>query len=169
MSTKLIREKICIESLSWRKTKYHDHAGVKYFGVDCAFFPLRVYQFVDRIPKDFVVPHYSPQQWLNSPSQKDKFSLRVEDTTFLDIVLKFARREITEKEVLPGDFVIYKVASSWTHGGVIINWPDNIIHPVKGLGVVSSHGTKEGFLLNRPRRFFSVFTKEEEELIEEVS
>ena len=157
------RQQIVAEALSWRGTPYHDHAGVKYCGVDCAFFPLRVFQAVDRIPKDFVVPYYSPQQWLNSPSQKDKFNLKFEDKTFLNIVLKFARQEITEDEVKPGDFVIYKVAASWTHGGIVVHWPEYILHPIKGLGVVGSHGTNEGFLLNRPRRFFSVFSPEEEE------
>lgn len=157
-----IRKQIVVESLDWRNTPYHDHAGIKHIGVDCAFFPLRVFQAAGRIPKDFIVPNYSPQQWLNSPSQKDKFHLKFEDTTFLDVVLRFAKREIKEHEVLPGDFVIYKVAASWTHGGIIIKWPEYILHPIKGLGVVGSHGTNEGFLLGRPRRFFSVFSEEED-------
>jgi cell wall-associated NlpC family hydrolase len=159
-----IRKKIAEEALTWRKTPYHDHAGIKFVGVDCAHFPLRVFQAVDRIPKDFVVPYYSPQQWLNSPSQKDKFHLRVEDKTFLNIVLQFAKREIKEEEVQPGDFVIYKVVASWTHGGIIIKWPEYVLHPIIGLGVVGSHGTTEGFLQGRPRRFFSVFTEEEDKI-----
>jgi cell wall-associated NlpC family hydrolase len=157
-----IREQIVKEALSWAGTKYHDHAGIKHIGVDCAFFPLRVYQSVGRIPLDFVVPYYSPQQWLNSPSQRDKFSLKFEDKTFLNIVLQFAKREIMEREVQPGDFVIYKVAASWTHGGIIIHWPEYVLHPIVGQGVVGSHGSQEGFLVNRQRRFFSVFSLEEE-------
>lgn len=150
------------EALAWLPTPYADHAGIKHIGVDCAFFPLKVFQAVGRIPLDFVVPDYSPQKWLNSPSQKDKYHLRFEDTTFLDIVLKFAKREIYEEEVLPGDFVIYKVAASWTHGGIIIKWPEYILHPIVDRGLVGSHGINEGFLLKRPRRFFSVFTREED-------
>jgi cell wall-associated NlpC family hydrolase len=157
-----LRNEITKEALSWLPTDYHDHAGIKHVGVDCAFYPLRVYQSVGRISLDFVVPHYSPQQWLNSPSQRDKFHLKFEDTTFLDIVLRLTKREITEAEILPGDFVIYKVAASWTHGGIIINWPDYILHPIVGRGVMGSHGLKEGFLWNRPRRFFSLLTKEED-------
>ena len=159
-----LRSEITKEALSWAeaKTPYHDHAGIKGVGVDCAFFPLRVMQAIGKIPLDFEVPYYSPQQWLNSPSQKDKFHLKFEDPTFISIVKTFAKREITEEEILPGDFVIYKVAASWTHGGIIINWPDYILHPIVGRGVIGSHGTKEGFLFNRPRRFFSVFDKEED-------
>jgi cell wall-associated NlpC family hydrolase len=157
-----IREQIVKEAISWVGTPYHDHAGIKNAGVDCAFFPLKCYQAVGRIPKDFTVPYYSPQQWLNSPSQKDKFHLKFEDTTFLDIVLRFARREITEDEVQPGDFIIWKVAASWTHGGIIIKWPEYVLHPVVKLGVVGSHADNEGFLVKRQRRFFSVFDKDEE-------
>lgn len=162
ITSKELRKCIVTEALSWADTPYHDAAGIKHIGADCAYFPLRVFQAVGRIPKDFTPERYSPQQWLNSPSQKDKLHLRFEDRTFLDIVLKFAKREISETEVRPGDFVIYKIAASWTHGGIVIKWPEFIMHPVVGRGVIGSHGTKEGFLLNRERRFFSVFTEEEE-------
>lgn len=149
-----VRLKIIREALSWLNTPYHDHAGCKGFGVDCAYFPLRVYSAAGLIPTDFEPPKYSPQQWLNSKVQKDKLHLKFEDRTFLDIVLKFAKREIDVSEIKPGDFVIYKVAASWTHGGIIINWPDFILHPLKERGVIGSHGLNEGFLKNRPHRFF---------------
>lgn len=150
------REEIVAEALSWRGTPYHDHAGIKKIGVDCAYLPLRIYQAVGAVPRDFEPPKYSPQQWLNSPSQTDKLKLKFEDTTFLDIVIKLTKREIEESEVQPGDFVIYKVAASWTHGGIVISWPDFVLHPVKGRGVIGSHGIKEGFLTGRSRRFFTV-------------
>ena len=156
-----IRDRIVAEAMTWKDTPYVDHAGLKGCGVDCAFFPLRVCQAVGRMPLDFVVPAYSPQAWLNSPNQVDKNRLKFEDTTFIDIVLRFAHREITEAEVLPGDFVIYKVAASWAHGGIIIRWPDFVLHPVAGRGVIGSHGTKEGFLARRPHRFFTVVDKDE--------
>lgn len=156
------RELIVKEALTWCRTPYHDHSGIKGVGVDCAYLPLKVYQAVGKIPLDFVVPKYSPQQWLNSKSQKDKYHLKFEDKTFLDIVLRFAKREITEQEVRPGDFVIYKIAASWTHGGIVISWPDYVLHPVIGRGVIGSHGLKEGFLLRREHRFFTVLDKDEE-------
>lgn len=158
-----LRDKIVEEAKSWIGTPYHDHSGIKGAGVDCAFFPLRVYQAVGKVPTDFEVPYYSPQQWLNSPLQKDKLHLKFEDRTFLDIVLRFAKQEIfQENQVQPGDFVIWRVAASWTHGGIVVSWPDYVLHPIKGRGVIGSHGTKEGFLVGRPHRFFSVFSSDEE-------
>jgi hypothetical protein len=73
----------------------------------------------------------------------------------LDIVLKLTNREITEAEVLPADLVLYKVAASWTHLAFVIHWPDYLLHPIKGLGVIGS-ASNEGFLNNRPRRFFTL-------------
>src|SRR5208282_3159661 len=101
--------------------------------------------------------------------QSDKLKLKFEDRTFLNIVLQFARHEIKslwtpkspeldviEKEIEPGDFMIVKIAASWTHGGVVIHWPDYVLHPIRDRGVIGSHGTREGFWAKRPRRFFTV-------------
>ena len=156
-----LREQIVAETRSWIKTPYRDHAGIKYCGVDCFYLPAMVYKAVGIIPKDFEPPKYSPQQWLNSPAQVDKMHLRVVDTTALDIVLKYCIREIKESEALPGDLVVYKIVSSWTHGAIVISWPDHIIHAVKGLGVIGSHGIKEGMVKNLPRRFFTFVGSEQ--------
>jgi hypothetical protein len=157
-----IREQILAEAATWTQTPYVDHAGIKNCGVDCAFFPVRLLQKVGIIPITFEPPAYSPQAWLNSKSQTDKRHLKFEDTTLLDIVLRFADREITEAEVLPADFLLVKVAASWTHLGLIVSWPDYVLHPVKGRGVIGSHGTKEGFWASRPKRFFTVIKKDSE-------
>jgi cell wall-associated NlpC family hydrolase len=157
-----LREQIVAESTSWIGTPYVDHQGLKHCGTDCAFFPLRICQAVGRAPLDFKVPYYSPQQWINGRSQIDKMKLRVVDTTMEDIVLRLAKREITEAEALPGDFVLYKVVASWTHLAVIIRWPDYVLHPIKHIGVCGSHGTNEGFWARTPRRFFSILNEGEE-------
>lgn len=150
-----IRDEIVKETLTWLRTPYTDHAGIKGAGVDCFYLPTRVFQAVGLIPQDFEPPKYSPQQWLNSPNQIDKLKLKVVDTTALDLVLKYCKREIKESEVKPGDLVVYKLVASWTHGAIVISWPDHIIHSVKCMGVIGSHGTKEGMIKNLPRRFFT--------------
>ncbi len=146
-----IRDQIIKEAKSWIGTDYVDHAGIKGAGVDCAFYPCRVYQSAGLIPKEFKPPKYSSQQWMNKPKLNHR---HVVDTTYLDTLLQFAV-EITEAEVKPGDLVLYKVIHSWTHGAIVVDWPNYVLHPLVGRGVIGSHGTKEGFLLNRPRRFFT--------------
>src|SRR5579863_8319593 len=93
---------------------------------------------------DFIPPKYSPQQWLS----------KKEDLTYLNTLSKFAKREITVEEVQPGDLVLYQLCASWTHGALVISWPDFLLHPIKLNGVIGSR-SDEGMLRLRPRRFFS--------------
>lgn len=170
-----LRERIVEEAKTWAGTPYHDHAGVKGAGVDCAFFPLRLCQAFDRAPVDFKVPYYSPQQWLNSKSQIDKHKLRVEDRTMFNIVSSLAKTELrtrwsedpvsgvrlVDREPLPADFVLYRVAASWTHLAFIVTWPEFVLHPVIRRGVIGSHGLNEGFWQRTPHRFFSILEEGE--------
>jgi hypothetical protein len=137
------RKMALLEADSWLGTKYVDHAGLKGAGCDCAHLLARVYESIGAI-EPVKIPPYSPQQWLKK---------NYEDKTFLNIVLSYAN-EITEAEVLPADMVLYRVARSWTHGGIIIEWPRKVIHTLKHLGVCWTHGTNEGFVVRRPRRYF---------------
>jgi len=156
------RDAICKEALSWRNTPYHDFAGIKGVGVDCAFLPLRINQALGYIPKGYKLKWYSPQKWVNNPSQT-RFHVEFEDTTMLDEVRKWYRREITEAEVGPGDLMLCLVCHSWSHASIVISWPDLVVHAVAGaVGcVISSHGKKEGFWAHTPKRFFSMFDKRE--------
>ena len=72
-----IREQIVQEAITWIKTPYVDGQGLKHCGCDCAYFPLRVYQAVGLIPKEFKPPRYSPQAWLNSPTQSGQAETKV--------------------------------------------------------------------------------------------
>jgi cell wall-associated NlpC family hydrolase len=164
MTEQELRDAIAREAWTWVGTKYHDYAGVKRGkhagtgGVDCAFFPLRVYQATGFIDKNYKPEWYSPQKWLNSPSQVDKFHLRHEDDTMLRIVEQMLKREVVEPEKPKrGDLMICMVVNSWTHAAIIIDWPTMVLHPVKGRGVIGSHALQEGFWASTPKRYFSMF------------
>jgi cell wall-associated NlpC family hydrolase len=163
-----LRKAICDEARSWIGTRYHDYAGVKAGratgkgGVDCAFFPLRVYQATGFIDKAYKPEWYSPQQWLNSPSQTDKYHLRVVDETMLKIVQQMTRRELDPgEEPGPGDLMLCQVVNSWTHGAIVIEWPGLVLHPLKKIGVCGSHALEQGFWARTPKRFFTMFPKKE--------
>jgi cell wall-associated NlpC family hydrolase len=165
LTEKELRDAIVREAKTWTGTKYRDHAGIKgqrkgEGGVDCAYFPTLVYQAVGLIDEDFQPPRYSPQQWLNSPSQVDKFHLRVRDTTMLDLVVKILKRELVPPE-LPqaGDLMLCKMIESWTHAAIVVEWPVMVLHPVKGRGVIGSHALNEGFWKDTPKRFFTFFDR----------
>jgi len=141
------REAIVREAIGWIGTPFVGRSALKGYGCDCAGLPLRVYQAVGLVPRDLELPFYSLGQLVDR---------RREDTTYLDLVLRLAKREVPEAEARPGDLVLWRLVHSWTHGGIIVKWPSYVIHSVEGRGAVGSHGTKEGFLLNRLRRFFTL-------------
>ena len=141
-----LRQLITDVAETWLNTPFVDGQGLKGAGVDCAYFPCRVYAEVGII-KPFNPPYYSPQLMLHSDN----------DHTYVETIKKWGGREIPESEVGRGDMVLYFVERTYAHGGIIIKWPDLIIHPIRNRGVIYSHGTNEGFFQRRKRRFFTVF------------
>jgi hypothetical protein len=143
----LLRARIVDVAKSWLNTPFVDNQGLKHCGVDCAYLLARVMEEAG-ICGRITIPHYSPQIYLN----------RLGDDTYIRLLSEHAR-EIEERDVKPGDFVLFKQAQSYTHGGIIERWPDSIIHPLRPHGVMCS-AAWEGFLKLRPRKFFSVFGRE---------
>lgn len=139
-----LRAAILKEAESFKRTPYHDHACLKMIGVDCASFAMLVYKTVGIIPESYVLPKYYPQQWLK----------REEDPTYLNEVLKFAY-EIEEKDILPGDAVLYKMGRSYTHGAIVLAWPNRLIHSTKPHGVIISNANYEKHMKSTPHRCFS--------------
>jgi cell wall-associated NlpC family hydrolase len=123
---------------------------VKGAGVDCAMFPLEVYREAGLIG-DVEVPYY-PADWMLHRSE--------------EVFLYIVRRHATEinappatagGSVLPADLVLYRFGRCFAHGAIVLEWP-RIIHAVTGKGVVLSDGEREGFLVGRDKRFFSLFS-----------
>jgi NlpC/P60 family putative phage cell wall peptidase len=122
-----VREAVIAEALSWLRTPYHHRGSIKGVGVDCAQFPLAVYAacgLVERFdPGDY------PPDW----------HLHRSDERYLNVVRARAR-EIEIAEVLPGDFVVFRVGRCFAHGAIVIDWP-RIIHAVVGQSVMLDSGT----------------------------
>ena len=136
------RESFIKGAMSWIGVRYEDHADSRQ-GCDCAGL-LKGSLVECGLLEDFKLPFYTSQQWLHRD---------FEDRTYLNIVLGIAD-EIEEKDAVSGDLVMYRIVCSWTHGGIIVRWPDFVLHSMKGQGVCGVHGAREGFLSRRPRRFF---------------
>jgi cell wall-associated NlpC family hydrolase len=140
------RGQIIAITRTWLGTPFVDGQGLKRFGVDCAHLPALVAEEAGLVAH-IDLPYYSPQIYLH----------KLGDDTYEKILLQYTR-EITEAEIKPGDIVVFKVAKSFTHGGIIESWPDKIIHPIHPHGVIYS-SANEGFVARRARRFFSIFGK----------
>ena len=143
-----LRQFVCTIAHSWIGTPYHHMGRVKGAGVDCAMFPLEVYREAGLIG-EVEVPYY-PHDWMLHRSEE----------IYLAIVRQYASEIKTSPatagvSVQPGDFVIYKFGRCFAHGAIVLHWP-TIVHAVTGKGVVLSDGEREGFLLGREKRFFSI-------------
>lgn len=145
------RERIVEVAKTWIGTPFHDKAAVKHYGVDCAYFPRAVAE-ESGVLKDVSLPDYSPQIMLHVMSYAPEDIREPYITT-----IKKYMREIAEADVRPGDVVVYHVGRCFSHGAIVVEWPHYILHPIKDRGVIGSHGTEEGFLKGRSRRFFSLF------------
>lgn len=140
----VLRARIVEVARTWLNTPFVDGQGLKHHGVDCAYFLVRVAEEAGLVGR-IELPAYSPQIYLH----------KLGDDTYERIIRQYAR-EITESQVQAGDIVLYKVAKSYTHGGIIASWPDTVIHPIRPHGVVCS-SANEGFVQGRAHRFFSAF------------
>jgi cell wall-associated NlpC family hydrolase len=145
------RVKVCAIAKTFLNTPYRDHGRIRGAGVDCASLLICVYG-----PEGAgVIPAIDPGFY----KMHEAFLKRGGDVEYLKWILKFAR-EIKESEVMPGDLVMYKVGRGFSHGAIVIEWPNHIIHATKTIhGVISSHATREGIFLKRERRFFSHWGK----------
>jgi cell wall-associated NlpC family hydrolase len=144
------RAAVIAEARTWLGTPFHHMGRIKgrRGGVDCGQILAAVYERTGDIPH-FVVPPYSVQHALHSD---DEWYIRHLQTHWT---------EIAEDDAKPGDIVIYKIGRCYSHAGILIEpWPGNIIHSANGVGVIVSHGTKEGFLHRHPqRRFFTAWPR----------
>lgn len=136
-----IRQQILDEARTWLRTPWHHMARVKGAGVDCAQFLIGVYSAVG-IVESFDTGHY-PHDWM----------LHKEEERFLSFLQQYGR-EVAAPQ--PGDAVVYKIGHCFSHGGIVVDWPGEIIHAwFPERMVVQSKGLG-GMLAGREHKFFTV-------------
>ena len=65
--------------------------------------------------------------------------------------------EIPEKQLGPGDFVLWKFGRTYSHGAIVLNRP-TIIHAVISAGaVILANMDQDEELRSRPRRCFTLW------------
>src|SRR5579884_3831845 len=132
---------------SWLGTPYHHMGRIKGVGVDCAMFPLEVYREAGLIG-DIAIPFYPPDWHLHRSEE-----------IYLNIVQQRASELRSHEAPQPGDFVLYQFGRTWSHGAIVLDWP-MIIHAVVQHGVILSDGEKDGVLVGRQRRAFTIQSSE---------
>lgn len=144
------RESLLAEARAWLGTPWHHNARVKGAGVDCGQYIIGSYVGAALVG-DFQTGSY-PMDWMQHQSE-ERFLGWVEQ--YLDPV----------QIALPGDVVVYRFDKSYSHGGIVVEWP-LILHAYRReRGVVYGDGDRgalgfehlpEGGSAPRPRLFYSI-------------
>ena len=139
------RAKVIAVAREWIHTPYFPCVARKGRGCDCGSLLSGVYAECGIIP----------QQARHSYDWMAAWAKRGGDAFFLREIMEHGR-EIPERSAQPADIAMFKLGRGWSHAAIIASWPNEIIHAMRSLGVVSS-SAKWGPLVNRPVRFFTVF------------
>lgn len=136
------RARVIEVARGWMGTPFHDVAGKKGVGVDCAHLIARVYEEAGMIPLQDIET-YSPQ-----------FMLHRDDPLFEQYIAKHGHPVEAPQMA---DIVLYKIGRSYSHGGIVVNWPGAIIHAFKNFGFVAETDADESSLRGKPRKFYSLW------------
>lgn len=149
------RDRVVAIAKSWMGTPYHDHARLKGIGVDCGQIIVAVFDEAD-LAHDIDVKFYSPQWMLH---RREELYLSYLATYMAEI----------EGPPQPGDIAIWKFGHTFSHSGIVTEWPV-MIHARAGQPVVMEDAdaaqwlkfigesrADEGKL--RPVKFFSYWAK----------
>lgn len=128
------------EAKTWEGTPYLAHARVKGGGTDCVQFIAAAAVNAGVVPVVDIRNNYS--------------TVVPEGSEYVDRLLQYCD-EITEAEATPGTICLYRTSHGFMHSGIVINWPDAVIHATEKRGVIITHGN-EDFLRGKPVRFFQL-------------
>ncbi len=141
MTEKDQRTAVIAEAMTWLRTPYLHRGAVKGAGVDCAFFLIEVYAAVGMIER--FDPGYYPMDFMRHR----------DDERYLGWVDKFGH---VVTDPLPGDVAVYKFGRSFSHGAIVLDWP-NIIHSHRREGGVVLARGDGGELAKRDVVFYSLW------------
>lgn len=135
------RQRVVAEALTWQGTPHVHRQALKGRAVDCAMFPLAVYRAVG-VLGEIDIPEYS-QQW----------HLHHSEEIYLNKVIELGAVETDSLE--PGNFIIWKIGRTYSHGGIIVSWP-RIIHAVARMKVHTADALTDGLVARRPYKVFEL-------------
>jgi cell wall-associated NlpC family hydrolase len=135
------RQRVVAEALSWQGTPYAHNQATKGRAADCALFPLAVYQAAG-VLGTVDVPRYSAQWYLHK-----------DEEIYLQKVIELGGVETAALE--PGNFIIWRIGRTYSHGGIILAWP-GIIHALARQSVIQADATNDGIVSRKPYKVFEL-------------
>jgi cell wall-associated NlpC family hydrolase len=142
-----LRAAVIAEALRWRGARYVQQADARYAAVDCSMLLVRAW--VDAGIFEPFDPRPYPPNW----------HLHRSEERYLEWMRALAREVEAPR---PGDVVIWQFGRCFSHGGIVVNDRNHVVHALAQHGKCSLTDLDEGFLRwdrgkPRPRKFFDVF------------
>jgi cell wall-associated NlpC family hydrolase len=137
------RAAVVAEARSWLGTPWRHRGRKKGVGVDCAQFPLLVYAACGLV-RSFDTGDY-PRDWHIHRGQE----------RYIPIVERFGR-EIEPEAARPGDLFLFKIGHVFSHGAILLDWPQGIHAAVNEGSVVLCDLDRDVGLITGPRRAFTL-------------
>jgi cell wall-associated NlpC family hydrolase len=137
-----LRAAVLEEARGWIGTPFHHEARVKGAGVDCAMLLAEVYERAGLIGR-IDIPHYPPDWHLHRDAER-----------FLARLAAHAREIAGPPE--PGDIALFRYGRCFSHGAIVIDWPQVVHANFLARAVTWGDATREP-LRGRAVKFFSVF------------
>ena len=134
------RATVCTIAQSWLGTPWRHAARVCGAGVDCAQLLIAVYSAAGLIAP-FDPPAYAIDHMLHSG-----------DPLFERLCSQLGREVDTPSA---GDVVLWEFGRSFSHGGVVLDWPGQVLHAYRPYGAVCITPANVARLDGRAVKFFS--------------
>lgn len=134
------RANVCTLARRWLGTPWHHQARVQGAGVDCAQLLIAVYAEAGLLaafdPGNYAIDHM----------------LHSEREAFRGWCDRFARPVDVPQQ---GDVVLWRFGKTYSHGGIVINWPGEVIHAFRPFGGVCITPSNASRLAGRDVVFYS--------------
>lgn len=144
------RQRIIDEAKTWLRTPWHHNARVKGAGVDCGQLIIACYIDAGLVPH-FETGDYSPDWMLHQSEER-----------YLGWVEKYLDPVDTPR---PGDVCAWRFGHCFSHGAVVLDWP-NVIHAFRSEravvygdafnGPLAREHLPEGGSAPRQMKFYSI-------------
>ena len=138
---------------TWLGTPYHHQAAVKGAGVDCARILIEVYAEAG------LMASYKPERYTKDwyfHRNEEKYLKNIEDHAGLPIKDNTSIHLWADEKYRPlmGDMLVWRVGRTFSHGGIVSNWP-NIIHASAPSRMVEEVSVINTVVHERPVKVYS--------------
>lgn len=126
------RARVVEAAKSWLSTPYHHRAMIKGAGIDCATLLVAAFREAGFLA-ELVLPDYQAAWHIHRDEEK-----------YTNFIRQFGD-EVTGRDPLPGDVVVWKFHRCFSHGAIVVEWP-TIIHALTGVGCIIDDALKNQML-----------------------